>query len=86
MKIQQIKIDTCMGKVSTFFGNPLSFLSDEEFKNFNEIGYTGKLNGIRISREDYLNSLNKGTFDVTQTKWDNGDFSESFNIVRVTKN
>ena len=33
---------------------------------------------------EYLNSLNKGAFKVTQTKCDNGDFCESFFVTRVT--
>ena len=82
MTDQTYRINTGMGMVSG--GNSrLPFLSEEEFKNFNEIGYTGRLNGNKITRVDYLNSLQKGYFIINQTKFDNGDFSESFDIIRV---
>ena len=47
------------------------------------IGYSGKLNGAPETFQSYLNSLGKGTFQVTQTKHDNGDFRERFTIVRA---
>lgn len=73
-----------MGKVTTFFGHPLVFLNDDEKKELDTIGYSGKTSkGKRISRESYLNSLDKGEFDITQTKRDSGDFSEAFIIVKV---
>lgn len=79
--ISTYNISTCMGKVNG--ENPLTFLSKEEQDNLNEIGYSGKLNGERISRTTYLNSLGKGEFSIEQTKYDNGDFSERFIIIRV---
>jgi hypothetical protein len=85
MAIQTFKIETSMGKVRGIFGNPLGFLTEKEKSSLDEIGYSGKLNGERISRVDYLNSLEKGEFEVDQTKFDNGDFTEEFLIVRVTK-
>lgn len=82
MKINTYRITTCMGKV--FDNNELPFLTTEEFQQFNQIGYSGKdLAGNKMTRTDYLNSLNKGTFSVELTKWDNGDFSEDFTIIKV---
>jgi hypothetical protein len=62
----------------------LPFLTDNEHKEFNSIGYSGKtLDGKRTTRLDYLNRLGKGEFDVTQTKYDDGSFEERFTIVWV---
>lgn len=76
-------IQTCMGKV-TSFGQQLDYLTEEEKKELDVIGYTGKNSqGVKTTREHYLNSLDKGQFKVEQTKFDNGDFTEKFIIVRV---
>ena len=85
MALETYTFQTSMGKVSTFFGHPLKFLSEQEKENFDEIGYTGKLNGAKTSRTEYLNSLGKGEFSILQTKWDNGDFTEKFVLSRATK-
>lgn len=78
--INTFQITTYMGK---YFGK-LPFLSETELEEFNNIGYTGKNNkGKKITRKNYLNSLNKGEFEVTQTKFDNGSFEECFIIVWV---
>lgn len=83
VKILKYKIVTAMGKVSSF-GDKLDFLTEKEAKELDVIGYTGKnSNGTKVSREKFLNALDKGTFDVEQTKRDNGDFSEEFLITRV---
>ena len=84
MALETFTIETSMGKVSTFFGHPLHFLSDKEKQNLDEIGYSGKLNGVKTSRTEYLNSLGKGEFSILQTKWDNGDFTEKFVLSRAT--
>ena len=78
--IKTFNIDTSMGKI---ISGQLPFLTKQEQKNLNEIGYTGKLNGVKITREIYLNSLGKGEFTVNQTKFDMGDFCQSFNIIQV---
>lgn len=79
--INTFHIQTGMGH---YYGN-LPFLNDDQLKEFNSIGYSGKLtNGTPINREAYLNSLNKGEFQVTQTEFDNGDFTEAFTIVWVS--
>lgn len=86
LKIETYKITTNSGKVSTYFGHPLAFLTDEEKKELDSIGYTGKTtDGIKVSRVDYLNSLGKGTFTITCVRIDNGDFSEDFIISRVVE-
>ena len=83
MQILNYRIQTCMGEISPFY-QQLNFLTDDELEELNKIGYTGKNSkGERTRRVDYLNSLNKGTFSVEQTKFDSGDFTESFNITRV---
>jgi hypothetical protein len=69
--------------MGSYFGS-LPFLSDTELEEFNSICYSGKnTKGIKMGREEYLNTLGKGVFDVTQTKFDNGNFSEGFTIVWV---
>lgn len=79
--IETFKIKTGMGKCR----EKLPFLSEEEMKELDSIGYSGKTTkGERMSRVGYLNSLNKGEFDIKQTKHDNGDFLEEFIIVRVS--
>lgn len=82
-KISVKTIRTCMGKI-TSFGQQLDYLTEDEKTELDVIGYSGKNSqGETTNREAYLNSLNKGQFEVEQTKRDNGDFCESFLIVRV---
>jgi hypothetical protein len=81
LNIQNIPIETCMGKMR----DKLPFLTQKQQDEFNTIGYTGKNSaGEKITRVHYLNSLKKGTFDMTLTKSDNGDFCEEFMLTRVT--
>lgn len=82
MNILTYNMTTCMGKCIQ--QAQLSFLSQEEIVELNEIGYTGKNSeGIKTTREEYLNSLNKGLFKVEQLTYNNGDFFETFLIIRV---
>lgn len=77
------RIETCMGKI-TNFGQQLDYLTEDEKKELDVIGYTGKNSqGVKTTRANYLNSLDKGQFEVEQTKFDNGDFCERFIVVRV---
>jgi hypothetical protein len=85
MALETYKFETSMGEVKEIFGHPLHFLSEQEKKNFDQIGYSGKLNGLETSRTEYLNSLKKGQFSTLQIKWDNGDFTEKFVLSRNTK-
>jgi hypothetical protein len=87
-KIEVYRIGISVGKVCCIEGtHPLNFLSNKEMKDFDEIGYTGGLEkeGIKekITKVEYLNSLGKGLFTVDCLKYDNGNFYESFLIVRV---
>lgn len=80
MEIDTYQVTTGMGRCQ----EPLPFLSDAEQADLDSIGYSGKtVAGVRNGRKQYLNSLGKGHFDVTQTKFDNGSFIEEFIIVRV---
>lgn len=82
-KVSTYTVDTCMGCISYVYGDPLSFLNAKELKELDCIGYTGRgSDGQRTTWEDYLNSLGKGTFNVTQTKFDNGSFQEQYIISR----
>lgn len=82
--IQQFCLTTSMGSLSNWGSNLQDILTEDEVNELNTIGYTGKNSkGEKSSFEDYLNSLNKGEFDVTQTKFDDGSFTEKFNVVRV---
>ncbi len=84
MQSETYIFETSMGSVISMFGHPLDFLTEQEKKEFDEIGYMGKLNGKPITRTQYLNSLGKGEFHLLQTKWDNGDFHEKFVLTRAT--
>lgn len=56
-------------------------------RNLNEIGNSGKLNGEKMSRQDYLNrfvNTNKLSFTLSQTKLDGGDFAEAFTLTKST--
>jgi len=83
MKIEEYEITTGMGII--YHGiSILTFLNVDELAELNNIGYTGKkIDGIKCTRTEYLNSLGKGKFSVQQTKYDNGDYSEAFTIVRT---
>ena len=81
MNIETYRITTAMCMTN----ETLPFLTSDEHKVFNNIGYSNKdLDGNKTTRTEYLNSLNKGRFNVDQTKCDNGDFEEIFTITRVT--
>ncbi len=45
MALETFTFETSMGEVKEYFGHPLHFLSDQEKKDLNQIGYSGKLNG-----------------------------------------
>ncbi len=84
MKILHYQLQTAMGQI-TSHGDQLDFLTEDELKELNHIGHTGKdFKGVKTKRTKYLNGLKKyGTFSMVQTKRDNGDFVERFNVVRV---
>lgn len=79
---ETFNIETGMGE---YRGKALYFLTEQELKEFNSIGYRGKTtDGKFTNRSNYLNSLNKGKFSVSLTKMDTGDFQESWVITRTT--
>lgn len=76
------KIQTAIGICT----QKLPFLSESQMKEFNSIGYSGKtVDGKKMTRIEYLTSLNIGEFLINQTKWDHGDFTEEFIITFVPK-
>jgi len=80
--IQTFKISTGMGKTH----DDLPFLTEDQYNEFNVIGYTGKRSNKKpCGRQEYLNSLNIGEFKVNQTKYDDGNFIEQFTITLVTE-
>jgi len=82
MKIQTYFIKTGCGRI---MGDGLPFLSNKQTEEFNTIGYTGaNSSGEKANFQDYLNSLNLGTFDMTKTKFDNGNCLEEYTVVRAT--
>lgn len=74
----QTVMGECRGKV-------LDFLTEEQLKEFNSIGYSGKTTDNRpMGRVDYLNSLFPNEqFTLLKTRSDNGDFSEDWVLTRV---
>jgi hypothetical protein len=81
VNITTYSVITCMGHFQK--GYELPFLSEEQIEEFNTIGCSGKLNGIKISFETYLNSLGIGHFKVNKTKTNYGDFCEEYLITKV---
>jgi len=77
-----IPIDTSMGQLTSSSRDKLSgILSKPEMEELDCIGYSGKKkNGQKCGRTEYLNSLGRGKFQINQTKYDSGDFSESFTL------
>lgn len=73
-------VTTGMGRADR---SSVPFLTDQQFEDFNTIGYTGRLRGKKISREKYLNSLGTGVYTVKQVRFDDGSFTEEFVIARV---
>lgn len=78
-ELYSYKITTGMGRVGSH--KDLPFLTKDQVDEFNDIGYTGRnKKGIKTNYQEYLNSLNIGTFSVTRTRADSGDFIEEFLI------
>lgn len=78
-------IETSMGSITNYWDGKRfkDDLTENQAKEFDNIGYSGKLlDGTKITRLEYLNSLNIGQFTINQTKHDNGDFTEKFTITR----
>ena len=85
MPIENYSVTTAMGKIHSSSSDPLNFLTPREIENFNEIGYTGKtLEGQKMSRLQYLNSLGKGEFKIIHLHQNNSEFTEKMEIIRVS--
>lgn len=77
IELQTHRIITAFGKL---YSGKLLFLNKQQLKEFDNIGSGSTRN---MSREYFLNSLDKGTFKVIQTVYDNGNHMEAFNIIRA---
>jgi len=81
MNIQTHTVSTAVGKTSH---DQVPFLNVNELKEFNSIGYSGRLlNGNKANWSDFLNTLGRGMFSVKQTKFDNGNMEEEYIITQV---
>ena len=81
--IEQCVCETGVGRFDRNRDSIFSCLTNTEFEELNTIGYTGKNSaGKKTSRAEFLNSLSKGEWNLTQTKFDNGDFTEKFAVAR----
>jgi hypothetical protein len=85
MKIETHRIKTSLGQLTPFGQSKLSFLTEDQIKEFDQIGYTGKNSkGEEESFESFLNRINpKEQFKVEKTKADRGDFIEEYMVTRV---
>ncbi len=85
MKIETYRIKTVMGKISSS-GDQLDFLDREELKEFDSIGYSGKLtDGTEMTRSIYLSKVRPSeSFKIDLIYPDTGDFCEEFLITRVS--
>lgn len=82
LKIDVFPVTTVMGK-SNWSGLGLS---SDRIEDLNEIGYYGKLKGVEITYEEYLNSLlRKYTFKVHCLSRCGFTFEEKYLIIRVMK-
>lgn len=80
--IKSFRIRRGLGCIDWNDKKKLTFLSKKELDDIDQIGYSGKTqSGKKIAIEEYLNSLGKGSFIWTCTRWDNGDFSDEFSLV-----
>jgi len=71
-------IETNMGKTT----QSIPFLTEEQCKEFNSIGYSGKTtNGVPSNYSNYLNSLGIGHFKVQMSRCDSSTFYEEYTIV-----
>lgn len=84
IKIEKYRINCRMGKSSDWglvFG-------DKECKDLNEIGYSGKLNGVKTSLYDYISSLttNSVKYDLEKVGWMFGpEFTDIYELIVIRK-
>lgn len=85
--LQQLTLTTSMGSLYKLGSNLQTILTEEEVAELDVIGFTGKTSkGEKSSFEQYLNSLGKGEFSVKQVKFDDGSFTEKYEIARYLPN
>ncbi len=78
--IKTYRHSTVMGKTV----KKIPFLTPKEQDNFDNIGYAGKLlNGKKMTREQYLNTLEKGHFKVEILSCNSCEFTEELLIIQV---
>jgi hypothetical protein len=85
MDIRNFNIRTGMGTLDRFSTEILlNYLTEEEIAEVDSIGYRGKkLDGTKVSVQDYLNSLDKGTWKVVWQGGDRGEFTDFYTYILV---
>lgn len=84
MKTDIFHISTGMGTTNQWAN---AGLNEAQSKALNDIGYSGKFNGVRMTRQTYFDqhvNNKKLNYTIQQTKWDRGDFAEAFILTRTT--
>lgn len=80
--VRQSRVKMSMGRVTGARPSIFDKLSDKEFENLQSIGYSGKtLDGIRVTREDFLNSLGNGSWNLCLIRTDSGAYSDEYVVV-----
>ena len=85
MQILTFKIRTGMGNLTLDSEKILlNHLTKDELAEVDSIGYRRKkLDGTKISIEDYLNSLNKGIWKVVLEGHDGSEFTDVYSYILV---
>lgn len=62
-----------------------SIFDDVTCKNLNEIGYTGKLNGVKMSLFDYINTLGteKTHYKLVRSGGNSFEFTDNYDLIVV---
>jgi hypothetical protein len=85
-KITNHKVKICLGRL-TKFSDKLEFLSEEEREEFANINFTGKdKRGNKTDYKKYLNSLNKGIFNIGTINVDSNAYTEEIIVTRLVPN
>lgn len=85
MNIKKYYINCGMG-ISSDWKN--AGFSEDIINNLNEIGYTGKLNGKKISLYEYLNSLSteKVNYSLNRINGNGSEFVDNYLLIIVESN
>ena len=83
IKVSNHRISRSMGKSNEWKG--IGF-TEKQAEELNEIGYTGRLNGKKLSVSEYLQSLNteKKRFEVETVASNGFEFTDTLQITIVT--